>query len=215
MQKSFVFTGEKNYSVKEVQETLGLNPRPVGSGNAVNPRALQPGYSRFLQPVQECEFQLTNIIEQLKRDMWPVPASTRQSRCTGSAMSIAVSLMEQSFAGTGGRIMLFAAGPPTVGPGLVVSTELKEPIRSHNDIEHDSAPHYKNAIKFYDGLAKRAATNGHAIDLCVGCYDQVGIQEMKSMTDSTGGVMILTDAFTTSIFKQSVQRILPRMVMDF
>lgn len=203
--KAYVFPGEKSYAVKDVQTTLGLNPRPVG--NNANPRALQPGYSRFLQPVQECEFQLTNIIEQLKPDMWPVTAGHRPSRCSGAAMSIAVSLLEQSFPGTGARIMLFAAGPPTVGPGMVVSTEFKEPIRSHSDIEHDGAPHYKNATKFYDGLAKRASANGHAIDLCVGCYDQIGLQEMRALTESTGGVMILTDAFSTSIFKQSFQRI--------
>jgi protein transport protein SEC23 len=43
--------------------------------------------------------------------------------------------------------MLFAGGPATEGPGMVVSNELKEPIRSHHDIDRDSAKHYKRAIK--------------------------------------------------------------------
>jgi len=43
--------------------------------------------------------------------------------------------------------MLFCGGPATVGPGMVVSTALKEPIRSHNDIEKEHAPHYKKAVK--------------------------------------------------------------------
>lgn len=30
---------------------------------------------------------------------------------------------------------------------MVVSNELKEPIRSHHDIDRDSAKHYKRAIK--------------------------------------------------------------------
>jgi hypothetical protein len=43
--------------------------------------------------------------------------------------------------------MVFAGGPATEGPGMVVSNELKEPIRSHHDIDRDSVKHYKRAIK--------------------------------------------------------------------
>jgi len=43
--------------------------------------------------------------------------------------------------------MLFAGGPATEGPGMVVSNELKEPIRSHHDIERDSVKHFKRAVK--------------------------------------------------------------------
>jgi protein transport protein SEC23 len=39
-----------------------------------------------------------------------------------------------------GRIMMFVGGPPTVGPGIVVSTDLKENIRSHHDIQKGSTP---------------------------------------------------------------------------
>lgn len=203
--KSYVFRGNKDYAAKQVQEMLGLSPRPQGA--AVNNASMMPSFSRFLLPVQNCEFQLTNIIEQLERDPWPVPNDRRPVRSSGVALSIAVSLLEQSFPNSGARIMFFAAGPPTEGPGLVVGPELREPIRSHHDIEKDTAKHYKKAVKFYDALAKRASTNGHAIDIFVGSYDQIGMQEMKSLSNSTGGVMILADAFTTSIFKQSIQRV--------
>ena len=43
--------------------------------------------------------------------------------------------------------MLFAGGPATEGPGLVVGNELKEPIRSHHDIDKDTAKHFKRASK--------------------------------------------------------------------
>jgi protein transport protein SEC23 len=116
--------------------------------------------------------------------------------------------------------MLFAGGPATEGPGLVVTTELRESIRSHHDIDRDSVKHFKRATKvcgitmhtpdhvfiftqFYDGLAKRAANNGHAVDLFAGCLDQIGFLEMKSLPNSTNGVMVLSDSFTTSIFRQS------------
>lgn len=47
--------------------------------------------------------------------------------------------------------MLFCGGPCTSGPGLIVLPALKEMIRSHNDLDKDSAKHYKKASKFYDG----------------------------------------------------------------
>lgn len=43
--------------------------------------------------------------------------------------------------------MLFVGGPATEGPGMVVSNELKEPIRSHHDIDRDGAKHFKRATK--------------------------------------------------------------------
>ena len=46
--------------------------------------------------------------------------------------------------------MLFAGGPATQGPGMVVSNELKEPIRSHHDIDRDSVKHFKRAVKVRD-----------------------------------------------------------------
>ncbi|KAG8933882.1 GTPase-activating protein S23 [Tulasnella sp. 418] len=208
--KSYVFRGSKEYSTKQIQEMLGL----VGASRGV-PRPGQPqpptpalyGAARFLLPVSQCEFQLTAILEQLQRDPWPVANDKRSLRCTGVAMSVAVGLLESSFANSGARIMLFAGGPATEGPGMVVSNELREPIRSHHDIDRDSVKHYKRAIKFYEALAKRAAANGHAIDLFAGCLDQVGLLEMKSLPNSTNGVIVLSDSFATSIFKQSFLRV--------
>jgi protein transport protein SEC23 len=107
-----------------------------------------PG-ARFLLPVQQCEFQLTKALEQLQKDPWPVASDRRNLRCTGVALSVAVGLMESSFQNAGGRIMLFAGGPATEGPGLVVGPELREPIRSHHDIDRDNIKYYKKALKVY------------------------------------------------------------------
>lgn len=63
------------------------------------------------------------------------------------------------------------------------------------------------APQFYESLARRAAQNGHAIDIFAGCLDQVGLLEMKSLSNFTNGYMILADSFNMSIFKQSFQRI--------
>lgn len=110
------------------------------------PASMGPA-ARFLLPVQQCEFHLTNALEQLQRDPWPVANDKRSLRCTGVALSVAIGLMETSFLNAGGRIMLFAGGPATEGPGLVVGPELREPIRSHHDIDRDNIKYYKKALK--------------------------------------------------------------------
>lgn len=111
---------------------------------------------RFLLPVKDCEFVLTSILENLQRDPWPVADDKRPERCTGVAMSVAVGLLETSFPNTGARMMLFSGGAASEGPGMVVSNELREPIRSHHDIERESAKHYKKATKvIYTKIDKR------------------------------------------------------------
>ncbi|KAL2401782.1 Protein transport protein sec23 [Exophiala dermatitidis] len=209
-QKAYVFRGSKDYAAKQVQEMLGLSApglRPNIPPQQGRPPPPMGPAARFLLPVQQAEFQITNAIEQLQKDPWPVANDRRPLRCTGVAMSIAVSLLETSFQNAGARIMLFAGGPATEGPGMVVGPELREPIRSHHDIDRDNVKYFKKAIKFYDNLAKRSAHNGHIIDLYVGCLDQVGLLEMKGLANSTGGHMVLTDSFTSSQFKQSFVRV--------
>jgi protein transport protein SEC23 len=115
--------------------------------------------ARFLLPVQQGELQLTNILEQLQKDPWPVQNDRRSLRCTGVALSIAVGLLETSFQNAGGRIMLFAGGPATEGPGLVVGPELKEPIRSHHDIDRDNIKYYKKALKVNSFNSNQVSTN--------------------------------------------------------
>lgn len=151
--KSYVFRGSKDYSAKQVQEMLGLTSPGLRPGM----QQQQPGRpmppmgpaARFLLPVQQCEFQLTKALEQLQKDPWPVANDRRNLRCTGVALSVAVGLLESSFQNAGGRIMLFAGGPATEGPGLVVGPELREPIRSHHDIDRDNIKYYKKALKVH------------------------------------------------------------------
>ena len=53
------------------------------------------------------------------------------------------------------------------------------------------------------------------IDLFAGCLDQVGLLEMKSMPNSTNGVIVLSDSFATSIFKQSFLRMFNKDAAGF
>lgn len=203
--KTLAFNGKKTYTSKQIQEALGFLSTDVRSGRSSQPTMRTA--AKYLLPVQEAEFQLTKVLEQLLQDSFKIPKANRSQRATGVALNVAISLLETAFPNTGARAMLFAAGPCTTGPGLVVSPLLRETIRSHHDIDSDLAPHYKKASAYYEELGKRASRNGTVIDVFAGCYDQIGLDEMRFLPNSTGGVIVLADAFSTSIFKQSFLRV--------
>jgi protein transport protein SEC23 len=201
--KAFVFRGGKDYTLPQVQSLLGLQKRTGGPPGAA-------AGNRFLLPVSECEFALTTILEDLQRDPWPVKGEHRPLRCAGTAMALATGLMETLCAGMPGRIMLFIGGPVTTGPGTIVSPELKEQLHSWHDVSKGNAPHTARATKFYESIAKRCVASTHVIDVLCACLDQVGLYEMRSMPDRTGGTMLMCEDFTGSIFKQSFSRMFAR-----
>ncbi|CAD5113540.1 DgyrCDS2702 [Dimorphilus gyrociliatus] len=214
--KSYVFRGTKELTSKQIQSMLGLRSGNVNFKNASDAAPVGPeGYqtlpiNKFVQPIGKVEMLLTDIIGQLQPDPWPVLQGKRSLRCSGAALSIAVGLLESTYLNTGARVLFFAAGPCTTGPGAVVGDDLKHPIRSHHDIESDNAKFMRKAIKFYDTLAQRAATNGHCIDIYSCALDQTGLLEMKNLSNFTGGHMVMGDSFTTSLFKQSFQKVFGR-----
>ena len=93
-----------------------------------------------------------------------------------------------TYPNSGARIMLFVGGPCSQGPGMVVNDDLKQPIRSHHDIDKDCARYMKKAMKHYEALANRAANNCHAIDIYSCALDQTGLHEMKYGPNLTGYV---------------------------
>jgi len=202
--KSFVFRGSKELSSDQVSLMLGLRPTmptiaaaPVGGRPGVGMMPQQPAavQQRFLCPVSECDMQLQSILDELSKDCWHYKDSERPQRCTGTAIAVAVGLLETTFRERSARIMTFLGGPPTVGAGAVVSTDAKEIMRSHTDLAKHSAPHVKKATEFYTALANRAATNGHVIDIFACSLDQIGLLEMKPLIERTGGLFVQDDSF--------------------
>ncbi|GBP17835.1 Protein transport protein Sec23A [Eumeta japonica] len=208
--KCYVFKGTKDLTAKQIQEQLSIGrvnaPAPQQQrGPGAPPQ--QPPAHRFLQPVRQCDMALTDLLGELGRDPWPLGVGKRPLRSSGVALSLAVGLLEVTYPNTGARIMMFLGGPCSQGPGQVVNDELKQPIRSHHDIQKDNAKYMKKAIKHYESLALRTATNGHAIDIYSCALDQTGLMEMKQCCNSTGGHMVMGDSFNSSLFKQTFQRV--------
>ncbi|KAL5549635.1 hypothetical protein UlMin_004866 [Ulmus minor] len=138
---------------------------------------------------------------------WPVAADRRSTKCTSTAVSVATSLLGACVPGSGARMMAFVGGPSTEGPGAIVSKNLSEPIRSHKDLDKDSATHFHKAVKFYEGISKQLVHQGHVLDLFACALDQVGIAELKVAVEKTGGLVILAESFGHSVFKDSLKRV--------
>ncbi|CAK9297006.1 unnamed protein product [Gordionus sp. m RMFG-2023] len=244
--KSYAFRGTKEYSVKELNEYLGVgkvvNPYPASQMNQVpqvnqmmhqpSPRFNQPPLAvinpgghmgnisamsnfthqisnacKFLQPVNVCDLNLNDLIEQMECDTWPVSQGKRPLRSTGAALAIAIGLLENAYPNVPARIMCFLGGPCTQGPGAVVGDELKIPIRTHLDIEKDNAKFLKKAVKYYDSLARRCAENGHCTDIFSSALDQTGLTEMGSLVHITNGHLVMADSFSSSLFIQTFLKV--------
>lgn len=190
--KSFVFRGTKDVNTKQLQEMLGLTrftgnaPHPAHPSQPQQQNQPQKYGNRFLQPLSSCMDIASNLITELQRDPWVVPQGKRSLRSTGVAMSIGIGMMEACYPGSPSRIMGFIGGPCSQGPGQVVNDELKQPIRSHHDIEKDNAKFMKKAMKHYEALGNRVAGNGHAVDIYSCALDQTGLLEMKYLVNMTG-----------------------------
>lgn len=128
--KAFVFRGDKELTGRQVQDQLGLtltaDPLNKGDNSALK---------RFLVPVSECEFALNSILDDLQPDPWPVKSGHRAARCVGTALNVAVSLLESAGGQSrGSRVVTLIGGSASFGPGMIVSEDLQEKIRSHLDI---------------------------------------------------------------------------------
>mmetsp|Transcript_5940 Transcript_5940/g.13001 ORF Transcript_5940/g.13001 Transcript_5940/m.13001 type:complete len:832 (+) Transcript_5940:125-2620(+) len=254
--KTYVLRGNKEYAPGKIGELLGCNANvayaaqnaqqhqqqhggPPGT-NPQQPNGAGPGaggpsadvLERFLLPVSECSMTLESILDDLRKDPWPVPADKRVARCTGSALSVATGLMDLAIPRRGGRVMLFTGGPCTSGPGTIVGRLKTETMRSHADLVKNAEPLHGPACDFYASLAHRnrggknqgtgktsaganpstAAT--HAVDVFACSLDQVGMLEMGELIEATGGLMVLGDSFGQSVFKESLCRVFKRFDDD-
>ncbi|KAK8578394.1 hypothetical protein V6N13_116240 [Hibiscus sabdariffa] len=209
--KTYVFKGSKDVSKDQLLEQMNfflIKPKPptgviAGARDGLSSESI----ARFLLPASDCEFSLNSILEELQKDPWPIPTDQRASRCTGTALSVAASLLGACVPGSGARILAFVGGPSTEGPGAIVSKNLSEPIRSHKDLDKDSAPNYHKAVKFYEGLTMQLVHQGHVLDLFACALDQVGVAELKVAVERTGGLVVLAESFGHSVFKDSLRRV--------
>lgn len=244
--KSYIFRGNREYAPGRVGELLGCTRRaaPAPAAPAAGPGQAQQQQQaaaaalggpaqevlqRFLLPVSECTLVVESILEDLRKDPWPVPSDKRPARATGSALSVATSLLHLAVPRRGARVLLFTSGPCTSGPGAIVSRLKEEDIRSHADLARKAEPLHQPACEFYAKLAyptttptdakqkappKQTHPPYHVVDVFACSLDQVGFLELRELVEMTGGYVVLGDSFGQSVFKESLRRVFNRFSED-
>ncbi|CAD25989.1 PROTEIN TRANSPORT PROTEIN SEC23 HOMOLOG (COPII COAT) [Encephalitozoon cuniculi GB-M1] len=195
--RTHLFSGRKEYTA-EILKSLG------GASKSESQIV-----GRFLRRKDECQELLYNMVESLERDPFPVLPAYKPVRCTGSAVSLAISLLETSFPDMAVKYLLFTQGPCTFGPGTVTPIKFKEKGRNEHLEEND--PMYAGpARKFYTGLAERMNSVGHSLDILAATIVDVGICHMERLTGMTGGMLIMAQDFDRDIYISSCSKILDR-----
>lgn len=202
--KVVVFHGDRELSSNQIQELLGIRrPKQQFGKAATTPK------QTYLLPVCDCEFNITTAIEGICSSTNTVRGH-RPRRCTGAAISAAVGLVEGCLAHMGCRIMVFTTGPATIGPGLVVDTDLSEDIRTHQDLISGNAPYYTTSCNFYRHLTQRLSDASIVLDVFACSLDQIGAAELKFPVEHSGGFLMLGESFESGEFRKCLRDIFKR-----
>ncbi|XP_010932867.1 protein transport protein SEC23 G [Elaeis guineensis] len=200
--RAVLFCGDRELTSEKIQELMGISQ--------VQHHKL--GISRhmpkhgFLLSVSDCEFNITNAIEELDSLSDTLPWH-RPKRATGAAISTAVALLEGCAPNTGGRVMVFTSGPATTGPGMIAETDLSEAIRTHQDIINGHALLSEKARSFYKHLAHRLSDRSFVLDLFACSLDQVGAAELRYPIEMSGGFLVLAESFESEQFRKCLSHI--------
>ncbi|KAJ4956531.1 hypothetical protein NE237_013314 [Protea cynaroides] len=203
--RAVVFHGERELSSDRIQELLGIS-RPKHEQSLKFSAIQRQG---FLLPLSECEFNLTTIIEEIHSSVW-TSSGHRPLRSTGVAVSASIGLLESCLCKIGSRVMVFTSGPVTVGPGIVVESDLSNAIRTHRDLINGRAHLYEKSCNFYKQLAQRLCDSAIVLDLFACSLDQVGASELKVPVESSGGFMMLGESFESDQFRKCLRHVFSR-----
>lgn len=161
----------------------------------------------------------TKLINLLRNIKPKLTNTYRPPRASGLAILIeSIILSRASFRNFMGKVLFFNGGPCAIEPGSILKN--KGNLRSHSDIYEMKAQNYQHASKFYTAISYIA--NGFKMETALGIansvsvkvtdfvpnkhspkwsidvfgysLDQVGIYEMKSLSQNTSGNIYLLES---------------------
>lgn len=194
--------GDRELSSDQTRQFLGVHrtrQQQIGKTPTIQSQS-------FLLPLSEFEFKITTSIEEIHTSVQPITGQ-RPKRSTGAAISAAVGLLEACSVNMGSRVMVFTSGPATLGPGVIVGSDLGNAIRNHRDIINGHASHYKKSSTFYKQLSDRLFEASIVLDLFACSLDQVGVAELKVPIEKSGGFVMLGDSFESIQFRKCLRHI--------
>ncbi|MED6163149.1 hypothetical protein PIB30_077112 [Stylosanthes scabra] len=204
--KVVVFHGDREVSSNQTGKFLNIRHPHHQLHLGQTPVSPKQGY---LLPISECEFSITAAIEEI-HCMWKYTSGRRPLRSTGAAISAALGVLESCLINTGSRIMVFTSGPATLGPGVVVDSDLAQAMRTHQHVMSGHARHHEKSCSFYKRVYKRLCDASVVLDLFACSLDQVGAAELREPVERSGGFMILAESFESDQFRKCLRHLFER-----
>jgi protein transport protein SEC23 len=189
--RTYVFSGNKTYSAAELQKMLAIG---------------DPASNPFVLLAEEAELMLTSLVDRLELDSCPVPKGERTPRCTGTALHLAVTLLEILFAKLGGQILLFTSGPITKGQGAMATLARSDPVRQHTDIDKNNVPLTTAALGFFSEVGARASDGGIVINYISAAFEETGLYELQPAILRTGGWIVSGESWREENISQTIQK---------
>jgi len=193
--RCYAFNGKSRYNVMQIKDSLSLRPEINSNSNP------------FIIKIDEADQMLNYIIDSLDTDPFPVPKGERAQRCTGAAISIAISFLQSVFPRFGGNIFVFSSGPITKGPGSIVGLKKLEPLRQQSDLQKGSTTYLKDSIEFFNSLADEANTYNCIVHYFSASFEESGFYELGSMISKTGGLALLAESWGEDHIKDTLLRL--------
>lgn len=226
LNRSYVIRGATAYSADVVRQSLQLRAEDSSLGRFLVPVSegaaaflsrldyLRPDSRPVPQPLRAQRVTGTALqVAAVVIDCLAPPsagsaksAAAANSKGSNGEESVPLPSFESTAQRVPSRVLLFLGGPCTRGAGAVASLEKANLMRFHRDILEGELPLYEQAVGFYQRLANRLVSVNTSVDLFAQSYDQVGVLELQSCVNGTGGYMICGDAFDHENCAQSVRR---------
>ncbi|KAL3234965.1 hypothetical protein RNJ44_02753 [Nakaseomyces bracarensis] len=125
----------------------------------------------------------------------------RAKRATGFALFLASVLCESKKLNY--QVMSFLSGPCTIGPGKVISRDVRNTIRNFNELESRKSKYFEDAFRFYQFLASAESTVRYTFVFA--SLNQVGIYEMSPMIRKSS-ILRQFDSFSDSIIDDTLEK---------
>lgn len=195
--KSLIIDGKEDVTIEKIHSLLDISRKSSSQPN-----------SKFFCNVQQNLDHVLAVVDSLQSDPWLCMIQGRPYRALGAAVKSGIALSE-SFKCLGARMAILIGGPPTIGKGVVASTEKANMIRAHFNLEKgdETAQIYEASLKFYDELTPRLIENNTTVDVFGFSVDQFGIAEMREMVKKTGGFCVIQEEFVQQVFQDTFRNV--------
>lgn len=127
---------------------------------------------RFMVPISEYRDAILSRIGNLRPERH-IYVNERKHSCLGQAINISICMAEISVVST--RIVYLVGNPSTIGPGMTISSNLKEQMRSPEELSKgENIQYFASAKKYYDSFIKRIISKNIVLDIFIFTCNEIG-----------------------------------------